>query len=65
MVIFVLICSSVDVEVGDEAGPHVLCLIGTVDADLGVIVTKGSERGDQPGDSIGVLISRAVLSWVV
>ena len=48
MVIFVLLCSSVDVEVSDEAGPHVLFLIGTVDADLGVIVAKGSERGDQP-----------------
>ena len=53
-----------DVEVGDEASEDVFVFVGAVDLDLGVVVTEGSERGDQPIEGIGVLITSAVGTWV-
>ncbi len=60
----IIICSGVDVEVGDEASEDVFVFVGTVDLDLGMVVTKGCERGDQPIESIGVLITSAVGTWI-
>jgi hypothetical protein len=55
----------VNVEIGNEASPNVGILVGTVNADLSMIVTKRSERGNQPRDGICVLITRSILSWGV
>jgi hypothetical protein len=55
--------SGMDVEVGNEASPYILILIGTMDSDLSVVVAQGSERGNQPRDGICVLISGTVLAW--
>lgn len=55
--------SSGDVEVCDEAGEDVTVLVGTVDLDLSVVVTEGSEGGNEPGDGVGILVSSTVLPW--
>ncbi len=59
-----MIYSGVDVEVGDKASVDVFGFVGAVDLDLGVVVTERCERGDQPIESIGVLITSAVGTWV-
>lgn len=56
---------SLNVEVGNKASPLVGILVGTMHCDHGVVVAKRSERGDQPGDGVGVLITSTVLSWGV
>ena len=58
-----IICSGVDVEVSDEASEDISVLVRSVHLNLGVVVTEGSERGDQPVEGICVLVSSTVLAW--
>lgn len=48
---------SLDVKVGNEAGKDVLVLVGTVNADLSMIVTERGKAWDQPSDGVSVLVT--------
>ena len=52
-----------DVEIGDEACPLVLVLVGSMNGDGHVVVTEGGERGHQPGNAVGELVTSTVVAW--
>ena len=52
-----------DVEIGNEAGPLVCVLVGAMSGNGYVVVSEGGERGNQPGNAVGKLISSTVVAW--